>query len=93
MGVLQNEDGSLGDELATAFGVCTMLNFEVPPDSSMGAAVAYLVCRQRVTGSWPISAFYAARKDGVWWGSEEMTTAICLEALARYQRALQASRS
>ncbi|MCU0610211.1 MAG: hypothetical protein MUE60_00290 [Candidatus Eisenbacteria bacterium] len=84
---LQRDDGSLGDELATAFGICSMLNFDVSPDSVMDNSVRFLIRRQRPDGSWPATAFYVARDAGVWWGSEEMTTALCLEALARYARA------
>lgn len=84
LGPMQANDGAMGDELATGFGICTRLNLGVAPDSAMDAAARYLLRMQRSDGSWPISAFYVAREDGVWWGSEELTTAICLEALSRY---------
>ncbi|MBN1424655.1 hypothetical protein JXA88_08865 [Candidatus Fermentibacteria bacterium] len=88
LGDMQGHDGAMGDELATGFGICARLNFGVDPDSAMAGAATYLLRRQRPDGSWPISAFYVARRDGVWWGSEELTTAVCLEALSRYLSAV-----
>jgi len=84
---LQGDGGSFGDALATGFGVCALLSFDAAPDSALQEAVRFLMSQQRSDGSWPICTFYAARDDGVWWGSEELTTALCLEALARYGQA------
>jgi len=83
----QEEDGSFGDELATGFALCTFFNCDAYPDSIIEEGIDYLVDTQTFRGSWPASAFYAAKDDGVFWGSQEFTTAICLEALVRYRTA------
>ncbi len=82
---LQEPDGSFGNDLATASAVCALFNLGAPPDSMTEKAIATLLAHQKWDGSWPAVAFYAAREDNVWWGSEELTTAICIEALARYR--------
>jgi hypothetical protein len=81
----QNPDGSWGDELATAFSLCTLLNSDAADSSVMDLGISFLLKRQQFTGSWTSSAFYIARDASVWWGSEELTTAICIEALVRYR--------
>jgi hypothetical protein len=84
----QKADGSWGDELATAFSLCTLFNLETDDSTTVDLGVSYLLKRQQFTGSWPNSAFYIARSASVWWGSEELTTAISIEALARYKNLL-----
>lgn len=81
----QNPNGSWGDGLATAFSLCTLFNLDAADSSTMDLGISYLLKRQQFSGSWPNSAFYIARDASVWWGSEELTTAICTEALARFK--------
>lgn len=78
----QEEDGSFGDELATALAVAGLLNFGGGEARSLARAVSFLLGRQREDGSWPRSTFYIDFAGG-FYGSEELTTAFAIEALAR----------
>lgn len=81
--VLQSSkgDGSFGDELATACAVCSLINFDYGDATRLGEAARYLEGRQRKDGSWRRVAMFHG--SNVFFGSEELTTALCLEALAR----------
>ena len=73
------DDGSFGDELATACAVCSLANFEYDGVARLRDAARYLEGRQGTNGSWRRVAMY--RQPGMYYGSEELTTALCLEAL------------
>lgn len=75
-------DGSFGDELATALAVATLRNLGAGDADGLGAAASFLVSHQRSDGSWPRSAFYVDFAGG-FYGSDELTTAFAVEALAR----------
>jgi hypothetical protein len=79
--VLQSsrDDGSFGNELATACAVCSLVNFEYDGLTSLRDAARYLERQQREDGSWRRVAMFHG--SGVYYGSEELTTALCLEAL------------
>jgi len=85
----QRDDGSFGNVLSTAFAVCTLLNFDFEDNGSVERALCYILNNQRGDGAWERSAFFTGpqppKPHSVWWGSEELTTAICIEALARYR--------
>ena len=72
-------DGSFGNELATACAVCSLVNFEYDGLTSLRDAARYLERQQREDGSWRRVAMFHG--SGVYYGSEELTTALCLEAL------------
>jgi hypothetical protein len=76
----QQADGSWGDDLENACAVSTLLHLD-----SRGAAVdrgvAAIMSRQQANGSWRRTRFIEN-----YHGSEALTTAISLEALARYRR-------
>ena len=77
----QKQNGSFGNELLTALGICTLLNFDrrVP---ELGGAVKYLLDQQREDGAWQkVAAFLG---PAPYYGSEELTTALCVQALARF---------
>lgn len=82
----QAPNGSFGDEMLTGLALCTLLNYRLS-DEAVEKAVTYLIETQQQTGSWRRSPFYAGppppMPHNVWWGSEELTTAFCLEGLAR----------
>ena len=84
----QGHDGGFGDELATAFAVCALMNLGYDGAPVLARAIEALVDRQDEGGAWPASAVFAGPEPpappSIWWGSAEFTTAICLEALARY---------
>ena len=74
-----NDDGSFGDELVTACAVCSLANFEYDGVTRLGDAARYLEERQNDNGSWRRVAMFC--QPGRYYGSEELTTALCLEAL------------
>jgi len=79
-------DGSLGNcVLDTAFGIISLLHLNYQ-GSIVEQAVEYLMINQGLHGDWPRWAvFYGGPKKLSCFGSEELTTGFCLEALALYQ--------
>ncbi|TGE25352.1 hypothetical protein E5K00_09240 [Hymenobacter aquaticus] len=79
-------DGRLGETLAdTAWAVCSLLNLGSYP-AELVPAVRYIQQTQGEHGEWPRwLLYYGGPKRLLGWGSEELTTAFCLEALVRYQ--------
>lgn len=75
-------DGSFGDELVTALGICTLLNLGVSPDA-LQAQVSYLLATQRANGSWRRVPMYGGPPVPTTFGSADLTTGFCIEALAR----------
>jgi len=78
--------GQIGKSiLDTAFATTALLNFGV--DTPLTAsAVNFLMEHQEQTGEWPRWLFYyGGPKLLQGWGSEELTTSFCLEALSTYQ--------
>lgn len=74
-------DGSFGNELTTACAVCSLANFEYDGVTKLRDAARYLERQQRPDGSWRRVAMF--RGSSLYFGSEELTTALCLEALTR----------
>ncbi|OON67174.1 hypothetical protein [Hymenobacter sp. CRA2] len=79
-------DGQLGKSIFdTALAVTTLLNlgFASP---ILDQAIEFILQAQAASGEWPRWLFYyGGPKLLQGWGSEELTTGFCLEALARYQ--------
>lgn len=73
------DDGSFGDELATACAVCILVNFGYTDVTRLREAARYLEGQQSANGSWRRVAMFC--QPGRYYGSEELTTALCLEAL------------
>ena len=73
------DDGSFGDELATACAVCSLVNFGYKDVTRLRNAARYLEEQQSANGSWRRVAMFC--QPGWYYGSEELTTALCLEAL------------
>jgi prenyltransferase beta subunit len=79
-----NGDGSFGHELATACAVCSLAVSEYDNAARLEDAARHLARQQRPDGSWRrIAMFYGS---GVYYGSEELTTALCLEALTHVSK-------
>jgi hypothetical protein len=77
-------DGSIGDDaLDTALAVCALHSWGA--ERAVGRrACAALLAAQGDDGSWPIvPMFYGGPKRIYGWGSRELTTGFCIEALAR----------
>jgi hypothetical protein len=84
VGALQRPDGSFGDELLTGMGICSLLNLgAVQPE--LEGAVDFLLKTQRQDGSWRRIPAYGGPPVPTTFGSADLTTGICLEALARYE--------
>lgn len=82
----QEHSGAL-DELTAALSVATLLNFACPDRTVLGQLTDFLVHRQREDGAWPAIPLYGSPvdpRDG-FFGSEELTTGFCVEALCRYR--------
>jgi len=83
------KDGSFGNELLTALAICSLLNYSFQDPNVLKPAVAHILSAQAPDGSWPKTAFYAEPPPPPykrWFGSEELTTALCVEALAHFRR-------
>ncbi len=79
----QQPDGSFGDELLTGLAVCALMNLGVAIDG-LAKSIAYLVSTQQTDGSWKRIPMYGGPPTPMTFGSADLTTGICLEALARY---------
>ncbi len=78
---IQKDDGTVGDVLSTALAVCTLFNF-ADFDPNVSQAIKYIINAQAENGSWQKIGFFLDAYR--YYGSEELTTAICIEALIRY---------
>lgn len=80
-------NGSVNNNpLDTALAICSLLNLN---DTSfmLGRAVQYLQQNQLEDGSWQKRCmYYGGPKKLVCFGSEELVTAFCLEAIARFNQ-------
>lgn len=81
----QKQNDSFGNELLTAMAICTLLNFE-QPSRHLERAVRYLSRRQTDEGAWSRCAAFLG--PAPYYGSEELTTALGIQALARYYQTL-----
>jgi hypothetical protein len=81
-------DGSIGDNcLETALAACALHSWGSRPPE-LERAVGFLLGAQRGGGDWPRAAlYYGGPKKYYGWGSEELTTGFCLEALLRHRAA------
>lgn len=81
---LQKHDGSFGDELKTALAVCSLLNCSFDGDN-LTSAIDFLIQTQQSDGSWQRIPWYGYHADKATYGSTELTTGFCLEAVVRYR--------
>ncbi|MCT7963941.1 UbiA family prenyltransferase [Laspinema sp. D1] len=81
---LQKYDGSFGDELKTALAVCSLLNCGFDGDN-LTSAIDFLIQTQQSNGSWRRIPWYGYHENKATYGSAELTTGFCLEALIRYR--------
>lgn len=85
-------DGMIGENvLETALAICALINLRCER-SKFEKSIQFLLKAQRESGDWQRIPFYFyydnPAKHFAWasvaWGSEEITTGFCLEALTRY---------
>jgi hypothetical protein len=79
----QSADGSFGDNLITAIAMSTLLNFGFNDKYVLEKTGEYLISRQFEDGSWGKIALFIGPES--FYGSEELTSALCLEALAHFK--------
>jgi hypothetical protein len=79
-------DGQLGNSIFdTAIGATALINLGFP-SRELHRTIGFLIKHQGVHGEWPRWLFFYINPErGHGWGSEELTTAFCLEAIARYK--------
>lgn len=77
-------NGSVGENpMHTALALNTLCNLGIDA-SFRKSAVSHLLATQAEDGSWPSAPYYyGGPKKLVSWGSRELSTGLCLEALAR----------
>jgi hypothetical protein len=80
---LRLSDDSFGDELLTGMAICSLLNLG-QVHTELGRSVEFLLSTQQPDGSWKRIPAYGGPPLPTTFGSADLTTAICLEALARY---------
>ena len=82
----QRGDGSFGSELLTALAVSSLLNYSCDDLDVLSRGAESLVNTQRGDGSWQRRAYDVGppppSPHASWFGSEELTTGFCVEALA-----------
>lgn len=81
-------NGAIGNAMETGLAICTLLNFSSQP-SVLPQAISYLLETQKQSGEWKKFVLYKGGPNSPrGWGSEELSTGFCLEALARYHKHL-----
>lgn len=77
-------DGGIGENpMHTALALNTLFNMEIDAPFAE-RALAHLLDTQAADGGWPSAPYYyGGPTRSVSWGSRELTTGLCLEALAR----------
>lgn len=81
-------DGGIGEHpMHAALALNTIFNMQIDAPFT-GRALAYVLDTQAADGGWPAAAYYyGGPRRSVSWGSRDLTTGLCLEALARSQTA------
>jgi hypothetical protein len=80
---LQQSDGGWGDDVETARGMLTLLNIGYR-GTALDRAVNAILVRQTSDGGWALAPAYTYDAASIRCGSRCFTTALCLEALAKY---------
>ena len=81
---MQNPDGSWGNDLETAFGALTLLNFDYHGEA-LDRAIKRLLARQSDDGGWELAPAYRGAAQPLNYGARALTTAVVIEALAKYR--------
>jgi len=82
---LQKPDGGWGDDLETASGVITLLNLGYRGEA-LERGIRTILTRQNADGGWARTTVYRGIGVPLRYGSRSVTTAACVEALAKYSK-------
>jgi hypothetical protein len=82
---MPRRNGMIGrGALDTALAAIARQLFQ-PAGTILDSEISMILRTQQAQGSWPASAFYYGGFDRIcFWGSKELTTGFCMEALARF---------
>jgi len=81
----QKKNGCIGNSpLETALSISSLINLNAK-GSLVSKAISYLLSEQQINGEWARHLlYYSGPNKVVGWGSEELTTGFCIEALNSY---------
>jgi len=79
----QKEPGVFGSDLEIALALNTLFNFDYS-GKEIDLGINYLLKRQLANGSWKKSFLFLGPFPWRYYGSEELTTALVIEALNKY---------
>lgn len=82
---LQKPDGGWGDDLETASGVLTLLNLGYRGEA-LDRGIRAILARQNADGGWAVTTVYRGIGVPQRYGARSVTTAVCVEALAKYSK-------
>jgi hypothetical protein len=79
----QDHNGSWGNALETGLALVSLLNFGYSGSEVFNGVVRLMSDQNKEDGSWNRSSFFIGPLG--YYGSEELTTSICLEAISKYK--------
>ncbi len=79
------ENENWDNDLIAALAACTLISFKAY-NNTLTKSVASILANQEKNGSWQRFTFQSGSTE--FWGSEALTTAFCIETLARYRQYL-----
>ena len=87
---LSRRDGRFGNHsLHTALSLCAIAQLSQDALEGARSSVNYLLSTQAADGGWDSAPhFFGGPQQSVSWGSRELTTGFCLEALSRCKMAI-----
>lgn len=87
-----NREAETGSILFTAASITSLLNFNITDNFNFSEKIKSILDTQKENGSWQKYPFYQGEEYpkpiGVYFGSECISTALCLEAVLKYQSVL-----
>jgi len=84
----QKRNGSFDNSLETALALNTLFNFNYD-GKEIDFGINFLLQRQSINGFWKREVLFLGVFPYRHYGSEELTTALCLESLKNYQQMLK----